>query len=109
MSGTLEHQFIIRWISWFQQKHLYEGTTLLSEMYTCLYHLCIIKYHQSTLWKIFRKIIKDVFANLAMFINQQFRMVTLWKWIFRYPLIWKRIIVVTYLYMFCIHISIVFK
>ena len=60
MARQLEHQFIIGRIGRFQEKHLDEGSSLLAEVHTGLYHLRVVEHHQCTLWKIIGQMIEGI-------------------------------------------------
>jgi hypothetical protein len=46
----------------------------------------------------FAYVSKSIFAHLSITINKQFALVTLLEWVFGYPLIRQRIVVIGYVY-----------
>ena len=103
MATGLEHQFVVCGIGRLQQEHLNERSCLLAEMKTGLDNLGVIEDHQGSLWQIVRKMTERVFTNLAMSIDQQFRLVTLGQRELGNPFVGQVVIIVVNSYMFCIH------
>ena len=103
MSGCLEHQLIVGWLSWLHQEDLYQCTCLLAEVHTCLNHLGVIENHQRALWQVLWQVIEDIIAHLAMIIHQELGVVSLCYRKLSDSLVWQIVVIVTNLYMFCIH------
>ena len=63
-----------------------------------LYYARIIIYKEGIREYMFAYVSKSIFAHLSITINKQFALVTLLEWVFGYPLIRQRIVVIGYVY-----------
>ena len=105
--SSLEHLFVVSGRCRFKQEHFDECACFLPEMQTCLNDFGVIEYHQSSWAQVFRKIVKNVFANFTMPIYQQFGCVPLFQRELRNPIVGKRIVVVADVNMSCFcHVAI---
>lgn len=103
MSSRLEYQLIVGWIRWLHEEDLNERAGGFVEVKSGLYHTCVVGHHEHTRMEMSGQIVEHVLTHLSFVVDEQLAVVARNHGKLCYPLIGEIVVVIAYLYMFCIH------
>ena len=104
LAATGKVLLILGWLCRFQQEDFDESSRLLPEVQTCLDDSCIVEDHECSFGQKGWQGAELCLADAAPIIDEQFAAVALRQRELCDALIGQRVVVVAYLYVFCVHL-----